>query len=275
MPSLSQILQAVRLPSKAFYAIFFDVFRADPSGLARNARAVVRSVHFETHGSRRIPTMDLSEWLSTLSGKPRDYRSQVTLPVGLFPSTGVGTLGYFYTLAAVCSTTKPKCIVEFGTYLGAGTLTMGLNCEARILTLDLPDEATGDDVDTLNVTDRRLVAYRQHRTGSRYKSHPIEDRITELRCDSRTVDLSKHASSVDLCLIDGGHSLECVRSDTENALRVLSPGGIILWDDYFWLYPDVVSYLEEFSKTHEGMVRIRETGLVGWQSSRTHRESAN
>ncbi len=275
MPSLSQILQAIRLPSKAFYAIYFDVFRADPSGLARNARGVVRSVHFETHGNRRIPTMDLSEWLSTLSGKPRDHGSQVTLPDGLLQSTGVGTLGYFYALAAICSTIKPKYIIEFGTYLGAGTLTMGLNCEARILTVDLPEETSRDDVDTLNETDRKLVAYRQHRTGSLYKSHPIEDRITELRCDSRTVDLSKHASSVDLCLVDGGHSLECVRLDTENALRVLAPGGIILWDDYFWLYPDVVSYVEEFSKTHEGMVRIKETGLVGWQSSRTHSGSAN
>jgi predicted O-methyltransferase YrrM len=179
-------------------------------------------------------------------------------------------VGYFYALAAICSTMKPKCIIEFGTFLGAGTLTMGLNCEARILTVDLPDETTRDNVDTLNEADRKLVADRQHRTGSLYKSHPMENRITELRCDSRTVDLSKHASSVDFCLVDGGHSLECVRVDTENALRVLSPGGIILWDDYFWLYPDVVSYVEEFSRTHEGMVRIKDTSLIAWQSSRAH-----
>lgn len=267
MPPLSQILRAIRLPSEAFYSLYFDVFRADPRGLAKNAREAVRSVYFETHGNRRIPIMDLREWLSTLSGNSNGHCSQVTLPVGLLQTRGVGTISYFYALAAICSAMKPKRIVEFGTFLGAGTLTMVLNCEAQILTVDLPDETIGDNVDTLNAVDRKLVADRQDRTGSLYKLHPLEHRITELRCDSRTVDLGKHASLVDLCLVDGGHSLQCIRADTENALRVLSPGGVILWDDYFWLYPEVVSFVEEFSETHKGMSRISETGLIAWQSS--------
>jgi predicted O-methyltransferase YrrM len=266
MPSLSKILRAVCLPSEALYSLYFDVFCSDPRGLAKNAREKVRTTYFETHGNRRIPTVELEEWLSALLGHPRRDCSDVTLPLGLLETSGVGSMGYFYVLAAICATINPKYIVEFGTFLGAGTLTMALNCEARILTIDLPDETTWNNLDTLNEVDRGLVAHRKHQTGSLYTSHPVRNRIKELRCDSRTVDLCKHASSVDLCLVDGGHSMECVRADTENALRVLSPGGIILWDDYFWLYPDVVSYAEEFAKTHHGAVRIKGTGLIAWQS---------
>jgi predicted O-methyltransferase YrrM len=266
MPSLSKIARAVRLPSEALYSLYFDVFRPDPRGLAKNAREKVRSVYFETHGNRRIPTVALGEWLAGLADPPGNRCGNITLPVGLQETGGVGSMGYFYVLAAICSAVKPKGIVEFGTFLGAGTLTMALNCEAQILTIDLPDETTWNNVDTLNEVDRGLVAHRKHQTGSLYGSHPVRSRITELRCDSRSVDLGEHLSSVDLCLIDGGHSLECVRADTENALRVLSPGGIILWDDYFWLYPDVVSYVEEFSRVHAGTVRIRDTCLTAWRS---------
>ena len=49
---------------------------------------------------------------------------------------------------------------------------------------------------------------------------------------------------VDLVYVDGGHSLPVVTKDTENAFRVLAPDGTIVWDDYFHLYPDVVSFLD-------------------------------
>ena len=36
----------------------------------------------------------------------------------------------------------------------------------------------------------------------------------------------------DFCFIDGGHSYECIKADTENSLRILSSNGAIVWDDY-------------------------------------------
>jgi len=67
---------------------------------------------------------------------------------------------------------------------------------------------------------------------------------------------------LDLVLIDGGHSSSIVRADTENALRLLDPQGVVLWDDYFYLYPDVVSYLDSLAAEGRRMVSIKGTNLV-------------
>jgi len=53
----------------------------------------------------------------------------------------------------------------------------------------------------------------------------------------------------DFCFIDGGHTFECIKADTENALKVLSPNGVIVWDDYTWFVEGVSRYLRELSKT--------------------------
>lgn len=98
--------------------------------------------------------------------------------------------------------------------------------------------------------------------GRYYKGKPYENRISELRCDSRYLDLRAHITSVDLCLVDGGHSYECIVADTQNAFRVVAPGGVIVWDDYFWQYPDVVRYLNELSARGRSLMKIRGTHLV-------------
>jgi len=67
--------------------------------------------------------------------------------------------------------------------------------------------------------------------------------------------------SADLVLVDGGHDIGCITADTENALSVARPGTVILWDDYFWLYPNV-EYLERMAQRLE-LVRISDTNLVG------------
>lgn len=37
---------------------------------------------------------------------------------------------------------------------------------------------------------------------------------------------------MDFVFVDGAHDYQSVRKDTENALRLLRPGGVILWHDY-------------------------------------------
>ena len=41
-------------------------------------------------------------------------------------------------------------------------------------------------------------------------------------------------------LVDAGHEYEFVKADTETALRLIRPGGTILWDDYDPGWPGVV-----------------------------------
>jgi hypothetical protein len=51
--------------------------------------------------------------------------------------------------------------------------------------------------------------------------------------------------NTDLCFIDGGHSYECIKADTETALKILAPNGVIVWDDYAWFIDGVSQYLTE------------------------------
>jgi hypothetical protein len=51
---------------------------------------------------------------------------------------------------------------------------------------------------------------------------------------------------MDLVFIDASHSYSYVRSDTEAALKMLAPTGMIVWDDYTY-YPGIFAYLNELS----------------------------
>ena len=48
----------------------------------------------------------------------------------------------------------------------------------------------------------------------------------------QSFDPEPHASSVDLAFIDGAHTDDYVRNDTEKIARMMRPGGLVFWHDY-------------------------------------------
>ncbi len=50
---------------------------------------------------------------------------------------------------------------------------------------------------------------------------------------------------MDLILVNAGHEYEYVQADTANALKMLSPAGLLVWDDYHVGWPGVVRAVEE------------------------------
>ena len=65
-----------------------------------------------------------------------------------------------------------------------------------------------------------------------YSGTDVAPRITQLYGDSKQFDESAYVDRYDLIFIDGSHAYSYVRSDTEKALRMCRPGGLILWHDY-------------------------------------------
>lgn len=65
-------------------------------------------------------------------------------------------------------------------------------------------------------------------------------RVVAQRGDSATILPGLPAASFDLIYIDGDHSAAAVYRDTLAAFRLLRPGGLLLWDDYFWSDGDTV-----------------------------------
>ena len=171
------------------------------------------------------------------------------------PGTDLGDVGSpacYQALAALVKALQPKTILEFGTYLGVSAYTMALNTgpSCRIYTVDLPDTSLAEAIPELNALDQTHVAKSRFRVGEAFLRSSVRDRITQIRDDSMTFRAEQRVRDVDLVFVDGGHSLPVVTKDTENAFRILSADGAILWDDYFHLYPEVVSFLDDLALKH-------------------------
>jgi predicted O-methyltransferase YrrM len=139
--------------------------------------------------------------------------------------------------------------------LGIGALTFAQNApNAIVYTIDLPDDTAAPT--NLNETDKNLVSRSRNRIGEAFAGHP---NIRQIRADSQSLLLKEITAAADLIFVDGGHSHEIVKADTENALEVVNKGGAIVWDDYWWFYPDVVRYLNELDLP---LRRVEHTNLV-------------
>ena len=161
----------------------------------------------------------------------------------------VAILEFYYAIGTLVKALQPETIFEFGTYLGVGALTMAANTSprCRIYTMDLPDQAAPESVPGLNRGDKNHIAKSRFRVGEAFLGSPLSDRVVQIRDDSMTYRAETLVTNVDVVVVDGGHSLPVVTKDTENALRILSANGSIIWDDYSPYYPDVVTYLDDFA----------------------------
>jgi predicted O-methyltransferase YrrM len=79
---------------------------------------------------------------------------------------------------------------------------------------------------------------------------PQEKKIRLLFGDSAEFDFSPYQQNIDLFFIDGAHSYDYVRSDSERALRCVYPGGVIAWHDFGRVGLNEVSrYILELSQS--------------------------
>src|SRR5580692_10206449 len=108
---------------------------------------------------------------------------EITLPpIDTISLSGLGFVVPYTLLATVVSALQPKKIFETGTFRGVGTLTMALNApEADIYTLDLPEEYSEAEVETLSKGDREWVRLSRSSTGFAFLNHPAANRIHQLR----------------------------------------------------------------------------------------------
>jgi len=167
-------------------------------------------------------------------------------------NTGFGTIRPIeaQVLAALVVHLKPKTIFEIGTYTGFSTLHLERNSpsDATIYTLDLPYDKTEialkndlneahRDIKNINLNERR---YFHDDEGGK--------KIIELFGNSRTFDFSPYYGKIDFIFIDANHSYAYVKSDTENALKMLSNQGAILWHDYDFIHPGVFKLINEIAR---------------------------
>lgn len=164
-----------------------------------------------------------------------------------------------YLLVAIAKRHGVKTLFEIGTFDGQTALSLAKNCPAlHIYTLDLPREKSSNTALPISTGERRYIE--KLTIGSRFQGTPEALRITQLLGDSAAFDYTPYEGKMDMVFIDGCHDAAYVKSDTEKALALKSPRGIILWHDYL-TYDSVTRVLEEYGKTLP-LFHIQGTSLV-------------
>ena len=127
-------------------------------------------------------------------------------------------------------------ILEVGTYRARTTCALHLNCpEAAIVSYD---------IQTLDSPYRRQLAGRP-KVELRHASFAASG--TELRREP----------PFDLIFVDGSHRLEHVLEDSQLALELVAPGGVVVWHDY---RPN--DYYTKELRVPEGLEIIRKNTVV-------------
>jgi predicted O-methyltransferase YrrM len=163
-----------------------------------------------------------------------------------FPSVGASVSPMeCAALAALSHLVGAKRVFEFGTYKGVSTTQLALNLApgGMVFTLDLPEDHPAYSLPIPKPEERQIAA-----EGGKGILIPRDllDRVTFLSSDSATFDETPYLGSMDLVFVDGAHSYEYVKNDTEKGWNMLRPGGVLAWHDCVSNHRDVVKYIKEF-----------------------------
>ena len=92
-------------------------------------------------------------------------------------------------------------------------------------------------------------------------------RINQIISRSQEFDYSPFEKRVDFIFVDGDHTYNGIKNDSQAALRMLAPGGIILWHDYFPRFSEVRRYLHELNENLQ-LRHVPDTALIMYQAPR-------
>jgi len=165
---------------------------------------------------------------------------------------------------------RAKLMFEFGTCTGKTAYLWARNSppEARVVTLTLSPEhvASYQREATDDAVDVEFALKESTHTDFLYSRSPVADKVEQLFGDSKTFDVSAWAGRCDLVFVDGSHAHSYVVSDSEKALQLVAPGGLVLWHDYAGPRhaPGVYRALNELSRRIP-LVRIEGTTLVAYR----------
>ena len=169
-------------------------------------------------------------------------------------------------LVQLVRATNPKVLFEIGTFDGRTALNLAANAspDARVYTLDLPPQGANDT--NLPISGGDVAISNRGHIAKRFENSRFSHQVQQLLGDSATFDFSPYHGKVDFVFVDGSHTYEYVRNDTEKALKLLRGGkGTILWHDYSD-QPGVTTYLNELHAKGTFGTKLRhiEGTMLAW-----------
>ena len=150
----------------------------------------------------------------------------------------------------------PSTVLEIGVWQGASTVMWAnLFPETQITCIDTFDGGTQMDasVDPESSFD--------------FNTKPFADRVIKIKSDSFTalVELINQRKKYQLIYIDALHTVDNVIVDSVLSWNLLSSGGIMLWDDYWWSLPgesktNIRHAIDFFIQQHKNELKILQLG---------------
>ena len=129
-------------------------------------------------------------------------------------------------LIAAVAVMQPRAILEIGTWNGGRALQMlEASPGSRYYGFDLFEDATPE-------TDALEFNVKPHNTIADVQAKLAVFDATLIRGNTRDT-LAAFNETVDFVWLDGGHSVETIRSDWDNIRRVLAPDAEVYFDDYY------------------------------------------
>jgi predicted O-methyltransferase YrrM len=167
-------------------------------------------------------------------------------------------------LASIVKHLSPRKIFEFGTCKGRTTLNMAANADhlETLYTLNLNEEQIPEEEIEWLGQDYALHQENRSQIGVLFRKSPHREKIVQLWGDSSRFDFSAFREKIDLALIDASKHYKYVSADSENAYRMLAPGGVLIWHDYD--YADgVTKGVDDFAgRNNLELAKIHKTTLA-------------
>lgn len=195
----------------------------------------------------QIPAVPLSE---ALKGRP-------TIRVDGLYSYVDGSLPWadIIALLSIAVDRHPQTVVEIGTLHGHTTRLLAINLPmSQIHTIDLPLDFTPASGEQ-EKDDLHLI--RNRRVGEEYRSDPSVTNVIQHLGDTARLPFPEG----ELYYIDGAHTYEYVRNDSEKALNI-SKVKTIIWHDCDEAHPAVTRRLHEMTIEGFPVRRIANTHLA-------------
>jgi Methyltransferase domain len=170
-------------------------------------------------------------------------------------------------VVAIAVYENPREILEIGTYMGHTTRQLAENLpNSAIHTVDLPESFSPDkDPDrTMPKDDLHLVARRT--VGREFLGQPCASHIIQHFGDSANWDFAK-AGKPTFFFIDGAHTYEYCKSDSEKCFALCGGKGVFLWHDCDRIHPGIIKFVAEWRKLGRDLRRIAGTPLIYWKSN--------
>jgi len=180
-----------------------------------------------------------------------------------------GTSGVEAWILAVLAK-RAQTLFEFGTCTGKTAYLWGRNASAgaKIVTLTLAPSQQHEYASApgYNATDARFALDESVFDAFLYSGTTAEGSITQLYGDSKHFEETPWRDWADLIFVDGSHARSYVESDSRKAMRMVRPGGLVLWHDYAGPKhaPGVFDALNELAKSVP-LHHVRGTTFAAWR----------